>query len=56
MKDIIFVHGMFQNPKSWTKWVDYFSRKGYTASHRHGQNTQANPPNSGPIRLKDWAN
>jgi len=29
MNDIIFVHGMFQNPKSWTKWVDYFSRKGY---------------------------
>lgn len=29
MKDIIFVHGMFQNDKSWTKWVDYFSQRGY---------------------------
>lgn len=29
MKDIIFVHGMFQNPKSWTKWVDYFRQRGY---------------------------
>jgi alpha-beta hydrolase superfamily lysophospholipase len=29
MKDIIFVHGMFQNPKSWNKWVDYFSERGY---------------------------
>lgn len=29
MKDIIFIHGMFQNPKSWTKWVSFFSQKGY---------------------------
>ena len=29
MKDIIFVHGMFQNPKSWAKWVEFFSQKGY---------------------------
>lgn len=29
MKDIIFVHGMFQNPRSWDKWVGYFSERGY---------------------------
>jgi len=29
MKDIIFIHGMFQNPKSWEKWEAYFSSKGY---------------------------
>lgn len=29
MKDIIFVHGMFQNPKSWEKWTNFFSQKGY---------------------------
>lgn len=29
MKDIIFIHGMFQNPKSWKKWEEYFNRKGY---------------------------
>jgi alpha-beta hydrolase superfamily lysophospholipase len=29
MTDIIFVHGMFQNPKSWQKWTSYFSDKGY---------------------------
>src|ERR1700722_414785 len=29
MKNIVFVHGMFQNPKSWTKWVKYFEAKGY---------------------------
>jgi pimeloyl-ACP methyl ester carboxylesterase len=29
MKDIIFVHGMFQNPKSWENWVAYFTDKGY---------------------------
>ncbi|WP_316831726.1 alpha/beta hydrolase [Pedobacter aquatilis] len=29
MKDIIFIHGMFQNPKSWGKWADFFSAKGF---------------------------
>lgn len=29
MKDIIFVHGMFQNPKSWNSWVNYFTQRGY---------------------------
>lgn len=27
---IVFIHGMFQNPKSWTKWIAYFESKGYT--------------------------
>ncbi|MBB3319612.1 pimeloyl-ACP methyl ester carboxylesterase [Rhizobium sp. BK181] len=29
MTTIVFVHGMFQNPKSWTRWVGYFSRHGF---------------------------
>jgi pimeloyl-ACP methyl ester carboxylesterase len=29
MKTIIFIHGMFQNPKSWDKWIAYFSDRGY---------------------------
>lgn len=29
MQTIIFVHGMFQNPKSWNRWVRYFTEKGY---------------------------
>ena len=29
MKNIIFIHGMFQNPKSWNNWKEYFTRKGY---------------------------
>lgn len=28
-KTIIFIHGMFQNPKSWEKWIAYFNEKGY---------------------------
>jgi pimeloyl-ACP methyl ester carboxylesterase len=28
-KNIVFIHGMFQNPKSWEKWIDFFSSKGY---------------------------
>jgi pimeloyl-ACP methyl ester carboxylesterase len=29
MKTIVFIHGMFQNPKSWDKWIEFFSAKGY---------------------------
>lgn len=29
MTTIVFVHGMFQNPKSWSRWVDHFSALGY---------------------------
>ncbi|MDB5135576.1 MAG: hypothetical protein JWP37_2179 [Mucilaginibacter sp.] len=28
-KTIVFIHGMFQNPKSWDKWTAYFNGKGY---------------------------
>ena len=30
MKDIVFLHGLFMNPKSWKKWVQAFEAKGYT--------------------------
>lgn len=29
MKTIVFVHGMFQNPTSWEKWVRFFAERGY---------------------------
>lgn len=29
MQDLVFVHGMFQNPESWNKWISFFSDKGY---------------------------
>lgn len=29
MTDIVFLHGMFQNPKSWANWIDYFTAKGF---------------------------
>ncbi len=28
-KTIIFIHGMFQNVKSWNPWINYFTAKGY---------------------------
>src|SRR3954464_8061213 len=28
-KTIVFIHGLFQNPKSWDGWIKYFSDKGY---------------------------
>jgi len=29
-KTIVFIHGMFQNPKSWSRWQDYFGVRGYS--------------------------
>src|SRR5690242_2593988 len=29
MPQIIFIHGLFQNPDSWTKWQEFFKAKGY---------------------------
>lgn len=29
-RTIVFVHGLFQNPKSWTEWKKFFEAKGYT--------------------------
>jgi len=26
---IVLIHGMFQNPKSWRNWIDFFENKGY---------------------------
>ncbi len=28
-KTIVFIHGLFQNPQSWTEWKKYFEEKGY---------------------------
>lgn len=28
-KTIVFVHGLFMNPKSWGPWIKYFEAKGY---------------------------
>src|ERR1700712_3697366 len=29
MKTILFIHGMFQNDKSWKQWTGYFTARGY---------------------------
>lgn len=29
MRDIVFIHGMFMNPKSWTGWVERYSGRGF---------------------------
>jgi pimeloyl-ACP methyl ester carboxylesterase len=28
-KTIVFIHGLFMNPKSWDNWIKYFEEKGY---------------------------
>ncbi len=63
-KTIIFVHGLFVNPKSWSAWKTYFESKGYTCY------TPANPfhegkpeelrkntdPNLGLVNFEDVVN
>lgn len=29
-RTIVFIHGLFQNPKSWTEWKKFFEAKGFT--------------------------
>ncbi|MEP6676690.1 MAG: alpha/beta hydrolase [Ferruginibacter sp.] len=29
MKTIVFIHGMFQNDRSWKQWISFFEEKGY---------------------------
>ncbi|SFV35751.1 Lysophospholipase, alpha-beta hydrolase superfamily [Devosia crocina] len=29
MRQIVFVHGMFQNPRSWEEWTRFFTERGY---------------------------
>jgi pimeloyl-ACP methyl ester carboxylesterase len=29
-KTIVFIHGLFMNPKSWESWKSYFEKNGYT--------------------------
>lgn len=29
-KTIVFIHGLFMNPKSWKPWLEYFEARGFT--------------------------
>lgn len=60
-KTIVFVHGMFQNPKSWANWINYFTGRGYECvapawPYHEGEPAQlrANPdPKLGELSLDD---
>ncbi|MDB5491412.1 MAG: hypothetical protein JWO78_1261 [Micavibrio sp.] len=64
MQDLIFVHGMFQNPKSWENWVSYFSAQGYNCivhawAFHEGEPValRNNPPSGlGELRLETVLN
>jgi pimeloyl-ACP methyl ester carboxylesterase len=46
-KTVVFIHGLFQNPRSWERWVRYFADRGYTCF------TPAYPFHDGePARLR----
>jgi pimeloyl-ACP methyl ester carboxylesterase len=61
MQKIVFVHGMFQNPLSWEKWITLFSAQGYDciapAWPLHSgdpKDLRANPPTGiGELRLRE---
>jgi pimeloyl-ACP methyl ester carboxylesterase len=56
---IIFIHGMFQNAKSWNNWIKYFTDKGYNCiaeswplHEGEPADLRANPPASlGELKL-----
>lgn len=61
MQNIIFIHGMFMNPKSWQKWRAYFTGKGYNCivpawPYHEGEPAElrANPaPQLGDLSLQE---
>ena len=32
---IVFIHGLFMNPKCWELWIKYFEAKGYKCYAQH---------------------
>lgn len=44
MNRIVFVHGMFQNPRSWDKWIAYFNARGYECSAPAWPMHEGEPP------------
>lgn len=63
-KNIVFIHGMFQNPKSWKSWINYFGQLGYKVHapawplhEGEPKDLRENiPPELGHLRLKDIIN
>src|ERR1700744_1665074 len=59
-KTIVFIHGMFQNDKSWDNWVKFFQDKGYNCivrpwPYHNGEPADLRnniPPDLGRLRLK----
>lgn len=58
---IVFIHGMFQNPKSWERWIDYFQSSGYNCiapawPYHEGEPAdlrQSVPEGLGDLKLED---
>jgi pimeloyl-ACP methyl ester carboxylesterase len=42
-KPIIFIHGMFQNARSWEKWASFFSDRGYSCIAKSWPYHEGNP-------------
>jgi len=63
-KTIVFVHGLFVNPASWSKWKIYFESKGYTCYIPANPCHEGNPadlrasinPNLSKIGFEDVVN
>lgn len=61
MTEIVFLHGMFQNPKSWDNWIAYFTSKGFNCvapawplHEGDPQTLRDNPPaDLGDLHLSD---
>lgn len=61
MKTIIFIHGMFQNDRSWKKWIAYFEEGGFNCiaepwpyhEGEPGDLRSNTPAELGDLRLED---
>lgn len=59
-KQIVFIHGMFMTPRSWEKWIAYFTQAGYECiapawplHEREPASLRANiPPGTGNLALE----
>jgi len=61
---IVFIHGLFVNPKSWNEWKTYFEAKGYTCYAPANPSHEGNPtdlrknidPDLGHVNFEDVVN
>ena len=55
-KTIVFIHGLFQNPKGWAEWKTYFEANGYTCYSPAYPFHEGEPAELQKILIPNWVN